>query len=354
MTEVVGVAIVGGGFYGARIAVALSALGAGPVVLLEAGSGLMRRASFVNQARLHNGYHYPRAPRTGATAQRNFGRFLDEFRFAIRTDVQMLYAIARQSMVSVEQFVQFCAEIGSPCAEAPPDQKCLFDATTIEGVFAVEEFSLDASSIAREMASRLARAGVDCRFNRKARITGITGRGVLLEAGPDRIEAHHVVNCTYAELDTIGVRTGQAIKKEIAEIAMIRPPPVLANLAVTVMDGPFFSTMPFPPLDCHTLTHVRYTPHEAWVGPREPPRPRPSLVEAMVRDAARFLPCIGACTPLRSLYEVKAVLQATESNDARPILFETSPDSDRILSVLGSKLDHIYDVEALLAARDWS
>lgn len=353
VTDAVDIAIIGGGFYGARLATALSARGSRRVLLLERENGIMRRASFVNQARLHNGYHYPRAPRTGATARRNFGRFLDEFRFAIRTDVPMLYAIARQSLVSAEQFVQFCAEIGSPCAQAPPDHTCLFDPATIEAVFAVEEFSLDASAIAREMARRLARAGVDCRFGRTARVAGITGRGVLLEAGPDRIEARHVVNCTYAELDTIGVRTGHAIKKEVAEIAMIRPPPALARVAVTVMDGPFFSTMPFPPLDCHSLTHVRYTPHEAWVGPGEPPRPRPSLVEAMVRDASRFLPCIGTCTPLRSLYEVKAVLQATESNDARPILFETSPDSDRILSVLGSKLDHIYDVEALLTARDW-
>lgn len=351
--EQVGVAIIGGGFYGARIAVALSALGAGPVVLLEAGSGLMRRASFVNQARLHNGYHYPRAPRTGATARRNFRRFLDEFNFAIRTEIPMVYAIARQSQVSAERFVQFCTEIGSPCAEAPADQARLFDPATIEAVFATEEFSLDASAIAREMARRLAKAGVDCRFGRKARLGGITGRSVVIEAGSDRIEARHVVNCTYAELDTIGVRTGHAIKKEVAEIAMIRPPPMLAGLAVTVMDGPFFSTMPFPPLNCHSLTHVRYTPHEAWVGPGEAPRPRPTLVEAMVRDAARFLPCIDTCTRLGSLYEVKAVLHATESNDARPILFETSPDSDRILSVLGSKLDHIYDVEALLEVKDW-
>lgn len=353
MTSAFDIAVVGGGFYGARLATALSARGSLRVLLLERESGIMRRASFVNQARLHNGYHYPRAPRTAAAAHRNFGRFLDEFRFAIRTDVPMLYAIARQSLVSAEQFVKFCADIGLPCAEAAPGHTRLFDAATIEAVFAVEEFSLDSSAVAREMASRLSRAGVDCRFGRKARVAGITGSGVLLEAGPDRIEARHVVNCTYAELDMIGARTGPAIKKEVAEIAMIRPPSVLASLAVTVMDGPFFSTMPFPPLGCHSLTHVRYTPHEAWVGPGEPPSPRHSLVQAMVRDAARFLPCIVNCTPLRSLYEVKAVLQTTEINDARPILLQASPDSDRILSVLGSKLDHIYDVEALLMTRDW-
>jgi acetolactate synthase regulatory subunit len=73
----------------------------------------------------------------------------------------------------------------------------------------------------------------------------------------------------------------------------------------------------------------------------------------MLRDAARFLPAIEGAETLRSLYEVKAVLRSTEDNDARPILVEPSPDSPRILSVLGSKLDHVYDVEALLTAREW-
>lgn len=353
MTERVAVAVIGGGFYGARLALALARLGLGRILLLERDSGLMRRASFVNQARLHNGYHYPRALRTGGAARRNSGRFLEEYRFAIRRDVPMIYAIARHSLISPEQFVRFCAEIGAPCAAAAPAEARLFDGTTVEASFAVEEYSLDAALIARDMAARLARSGVECRFGVEARIAGLSEAAVSLQAGADTVVARHVLNCTYAGLDGIGVRLGASIKKEVAEIAMIRPPSALAGLAVTVMDGPFFSTMPFPALGCHSLTHVRYTPHSASVGPGEVPMPGPSRAALMLRDAARFLPAMEGAVPLRSLYEVKAVLQHTEGNDARPILLEASPDSPRILSVLGSKLDHIYDVEALLACRDW-
>ena len=56
---------------------------------------------------------------------------------------------------------------------------------------------------------------------------------------------------------------------------------------------------------------------------------------------------------LRSLHEIKAVLQATEGNEARPMLPDASPGSLRILSVLGSKLDNFHDVKALLAAKAW-
>jgi hypothetical protein len=229
----------------------------------------------------------------------------------------------------------------------------LFDSTTIESVFAVEEFSLDAALLAHEIADQLNRAGIECRFGTSVRVAGLMQDGVKLQAGTDTIVARHVINCTYADLDGIGVRLGTEIKKEVAEIAMIHPPPTLAGLAVTVMDGPFFSAMPFPPLGCHSLTHVRYTPHSAWIGPGEVSPPGRSRAALMLRDAARFLPAIEGAETLRSLYEVKAVLRSTEDNDARPILVEPSPDSPRILSVLGSKLDHVYDVEALLTAREW-
>jgi glycine/D-amino acid oxidase-like deaminating enzyme len=346
-------AIVGGGFYGARLALALAALRLGRVLLIEQERGLMRRASFVNQARLHNGYHYPRAPRTGVTSRRNFRRFLEEYQFAIRADVPMVYAIARDSLVSAEQFVRFCSEIGAPCRPAGPEEARLFDPVTVEAAFATEEFSLDAVRIAAKLGSDLAAAGVECRFGHKARVVAASAKEVTLNAGSDRIHARYVLNCTYASLDGIGLSIGNAVKKEVAEIAMIRPPPELARLAVTVMDGPFFSTMPFPALSCHSLTHVRYTPHHSYIGPGQPPAAASSRVGLMIRDAARFLPSMEAAVPLRSLYEVKAVLERAEQNDARPVLVASSPESSRLISVLGSKFDHIYDAEALLTAHVW-
>lgn len=354
MTEQVAIVVVGGGFYGARLSLALAARGVGRVVLIEREAGLMRRASFVNQARLHNGYHYPRAPLTGAAARRNFRRFLEEYRFAITTDVPMLYAIARQSRVSADQFLRFCEEIGAPCAPAASAEARLFDAATVEAVFAVEEFALNAALIAADTARRLAKSSVECRFGTAARVVALDADVITVEAGREHFVARHVLNCTYGELDMVGVPLRHRVKKEVAEVAMIRPPPALSRLAVTVMDGPFFSTMPFPALGCHSLTHVRYTPSHTWVGPGQPPAPGPSQALMMLRDAARYLPSIEGSTLLPSLYEVKALLEITEQNDARPVLVETSPASPRVTSVLGSKINHVYEVEAVLAERDWA
>ena len=65
--------VVGGGFFGCKIAIELRRRGFSHVVLCERESALMRRASYANQARVHNGYHYPRSLVTAERSRRNFG-----------------------------------------------------------------------------------------------------------------------------------------------------------------------------------------------------------------------------------------------------------------------------------------
>ena len=63
----------------------------------------------------------------------------------------------------------------------------------------------------------------------------------------------------------------------------------------------------------------------------------------MIRDAMRYIPAIARAVYRDSLFEVKTVLLKNESDDGRPILFETNADDPRIISVLGSKIDNVYD-----------
>ena len=116
------------------------------------------------------------------------------------------------------------------------------------------------------------------------------------------------------------------------------------------MDGPFFSVMPFPAESLHSFTHVRYTPHASWKS-RERAAPygqldayeRESRFPFMVRDAARFMPMLKDSEYQHSHFEVKTVMQANEVDDGRPILFQQQ-SSQPIYSILGSKIDNIYDV----------
>ena len=337
------VVVIGAGFFGCEIALGLRELGFDRIILLEREQGILRRASYVNQARVHNGYHYPRALATAQRSRMNFERFLHDHSYAIHWTMEMVYAIAHGSKVNPTQFERFSAAVGASCTPASGPLERLFQPDLVDAVFRVREFAFDAERIAQRMAERLASGRIDLRLATSARLTAIADTALEVETAQGRLRTRFLVNTTYADLDAVGIRLLSTLKREVAELVLIRPPREIAELGVTVMDGPFFSTMPFPPAHLHSLSHVRYTPHEAWTAPRAPSVPRRSYSARMLRDAARYLPCLASAEVVSSMFEVKTVLPRSERGDGRPILFEVSPDSPRIISIMGAKLDNIYD-----------
>lgn len=347
--------VIGAGFYGCEIALQMKRLGHERLILVEQRSNILERASFVNQARVHNGYHYPRSIPTAVRSHVNFERFIEAYRHAMLLDMTKIYAIAKGSRVSASQFVRFCETVGIPCREPPAHLARLFDSGLIDASFLAEEIAFDSRRLADDLWRRLVEAKVDLRLETRAQVIAADDRGVTVTVGSDTLRARFVFNCTYAELPFAGIALRAGVKRELTEMLLLRPPPVLAKVGVTVMDGPFFSVMPFPAVGLHSLSHVRYTPH--WATNDDQVRdltPRRSNAIAMLRDASHFLPCLAAAEPVRSIFDVKALLARNEDDDGRPILIEQSEASARIWSILGSKIDNIFDALSFIAQRDWT
>jgi len=351
--------VIGGGFYGAAIAVYLrKQRGLDKVLLIEREHDLLLRASYNNQARVHNGYHYPRSFTTAFRSRVNLPRFAHDFPQALVKDFTKLYAIARRnSKVTSKQFVRFCREIGARIDTAPQRMRELFEPRLIEDVFLVEEYAFDATRLADWARMELARWGVDIRLN--CTVTAIQNSEDHLTVNCDGADSRPlpsrlVFNCTYSGLNQFGGQfpgTLTRLKHEITEMALIQAPPALAGLGITVMDGPFFSAMPFPARGLHTLSHVRYTPHVHWVDrPGTDPyrkledHDHASRVDRMKRDVERYLPAIADARYVESLFEVKTTLVKNEADDGRPILFEKHPGLPGCYSILGGKIDNIYDI----------
>ena len=354
--------IIGGGFYGAAIAIYLAKRrGIKRIVLAEREAALLTRASHNNQARVHNGYHYPRSFTTAHRSRVNLPKFVRDWPDAVKRDFTTLYAIARRnSKVTAKQFERFCQGIGARIQPAEPALAALFEPRLIESVFRVEEYAFDASELASWAERELNRCQVQVRLG--MHVTGISPgpNGALSVAmrsqagNSEMVSCDYVFNCTYSGLNQLkgdfpGTQT--ALKQEITEIALMTVPPALQDLGITVMDGPFFSMMPFPPRGLHTLSHVRYTPHLHWtdqkgIDPYEKLRryQQTTRVDRMVRDAARYLPALLDAEHLDSLFEVKTVLFKNEGDDGRPILFEKHPGLPGCYSILGGKIDNIYDI----------
>jgi len=351
------VAVIGGGFYGC--AFALSAREEGDrVVLIEREPDLLMRASYVNQARVHHGYHYPRSLMTAQRSAINFPRFVQEFRACLDDSFEMVYAIARDSKVTADQFVRICERIRAPLEPAPDRYWQLFDRASIEQVFVVREVAFDAVKLRALFKRRLDAQGVDVLYERTvARIIPCDegdGLDVIMAPESSRVCARRVINCAYAQINTILYNSGLPLvplKHEISELPLVEVPPELRAVGVTVMDGPYFSAMPFPPRALHTLHHVRYSPHDSWWEPETyrdaysdlAQRIRGSNFDFMVRDASRYLPIFRQSRHVGSLFEVKTVLPRNEADDGRPIFLRRDYGLEGLSIVLGAKIDNIYD-----------
>ena len=355
--------VVGGGFYGAMIAIYLARQrGMQGVLLIERESALMARASHNNQARVHSGFHYPRSYTTAYRSRTNAPRFARDWPNVVKKDFTSVYAIARNnSKVTARQFERFCREIGADLVPVDLTIRQLFEPRLIDAVFQVEEFCFDATQLRQWAAAELKDRGVEvCLDTVATEISRTNGGGLdvrleLPDGTASSQTSRYVFNCTYSGLNQFGgdfTETSTRLKHEIAEIALMQMPAVLSGLGITVLDGPFFSVLPFPARgELHTLSHVRYTPHSHWqdergINPYErlDSYDRASRIDRMIRDSSRILPALNDSKYVDSLFEIKTVLEKNEADDGRPILFESHVDLPGCFSVLGGKIDNIYDV----------
>jgi len=363
--------VVGGGFYGAAIAIYLARQrGFRRIVLVEREGQLLSRASYNNQARVHNGYHYPRSFTTAYRSRVNLPSFVRDWPSVVKRDFIKLYAIARRnSKVTAQQFERFCREIGATIQVADQAQQSLFEPRLVEQVFQVEEYAFDSTLLMQWARDELQRCGVEVRLRTTAQSLSGAGGAMLklLTRATDgteteELQGRYVFNCGYSGLNQLGGEfsgTRTSLKHELTEMALMQMPPELKELGITVMDGPFFSAMPFPARGLHTLSHVRYTPHMQWLDRPglDPYRKlaqyeRHSRVDRMVRDVSRYIPSMARASYQDSLFEVKTVLVKNEGDDGRPILFERHPELPGCYSVLGGKIDNIYDVLEKLDAEN--
>ena len=136
--------VVGGGFYGCAVAEWFRSLG-GSVLLAESEPALFACASFVNQARIHNGYHYPRSLLTALRSRINAPRFLDDYQDCVDQTFVKVYAIGRSfSKVNAAQFKSFCGRIGARLERPPDPVRRMFDSNLVEDVFLARESVFDA------------------------------------------------------------------------------------------------------------------------------------------------------------------------------------------------------------------
>ncbi len=364
----------GGGHFGLYLAYYLANNGA-EVHLFEKEADFLKRASYHNQARVHNGYHYPRSVLTALRSRASFPRFVEEFKDCVKSDFDKYYMVGRPlGKVTAYQFRRFCERIGAEISCAPESITNLVNPQYIEAVFTTKEFAFDAVKLKELLLEKLSGLPVHLHLNSEVTKVERVDRELLVtyhnkvKNENECISSNHVFNCTYSRINFLLAQSHLELiplKHELTEMCLVDVPPEIKNLGLTVMCGPFFSVMPFPAVrhnaqTVHSFSHVRYTPHYEWLDiDREnyidadrklANDQRNSAWEYMKKDAQRYIPCLSECKYLNSLWEVKTVLPRSEIDDSRPILCRFNHGLEGFHSIMGGKIDNVYDaVQAIKA-----
>lgn len=373
--------IIGAGLYGLYAAKYCSDRGE-KVLVLEYDKAPFGRATYINQARVHMGYHYPRSLTTAMKSAGYFRRFVEDFSFCIYDKFEQVYATAGSfSWTNAEQFVSFCKAADIRCDEVAVSK--YFNPGMCDGAFLTEEYTYDAKILQEYYEEQLnSRSSVT--FCYGARIEKIIkktdGFEVWMREGRS-FEAPYVLNASYASVNQIidkleGVQKDFfKIKYELCEIILCEPSDRIRGVGITVMDGPFFSIMPFGKTGLHSLTSVTFTPHvtsydvrptfrcqkefgsgdaEAVCTPDDlgnccdcPYKPD-SAWPYMSHLAAQYLKEEYRYTYQKSLYSIKPILKSSEVDDSRPTAIKVLSREPFFISVLSGKINTVYDLDDYL------
>jgi hypothetical protein len=356
------------GLYGADLATRAGYT----TVVIDPDPVPLSRASFANQARIHLGYHYPRSIGTALQSIAYHDRFTRDFALCVNDRFTKVYAVARfETLTSAGGFERFCENVGIPAERTDPNR--WFRPGTIEEAFVCTEASFDARSIRAEMERRLAdRQGL--RWHLGQRVANVDRDAdewrLTLEDGRV-LRTGRVLNATYASINQVLRQFGfdpLPVTYELCELVLGRPSPALEPFGLTVMDGPFFSVMPFGTSGMHSLSAVDYTPHYRSAEPlptfpcqARSPTCRPDRLDncltcpvrpgtlgpEMLQLACRYLRDELTLDPASSVLAVRPVLSLSRVDDSRPTLVYRHATGPELVSILSGKINTIYDLEPL-------
>ena len=368
--------IIGAGLYGLYAALFCGKRGDNCLVL-EYDAEAFKRATYINQARVHMGYHYPRSLSTAVKSAGYFNRFNEDYGFCVLDKFDQIYATsAHFSWTNAEQFQKFCEAAHIRCDEVPVSK--YFKPGMCDGAFLTEEYTYDAH-ILRDWYLKQLEQYPNVKIEYGARVEKIQRKEDLYEvtlADDSKVESRFVLNATYASCNQILKKCVDfseeafGIKYELCEIILCDVDERLKDTGLTVMDGPFFSIMPFGKTGVHSLTSVTFTPHvtsydrlptfecqaksKAFCNPSQLGNCNDCIAKPesawnyMSGLAHKYMRNDLAFTYKESLFSMKPILKASEVDDSRPTVVKVHSSEPYMVSVLSGKINTVYDLDDIL------
>lgn len=328
------VAVIGAGIFGISAALELSDLGC-DVTIFDKEPSICSGATLVNQNRMHRGYHYPRSIATAESSKFYETLFRNRYGKCL-IDFDHYYCVAKDSLVTPEQYLKFCDDVGLEYSLERPD-----GIVNVELCVKAKESIFDINTLISLLVEELYIRKI--KFLRQE-VTSIKSSWLV-----NNMYFDAVVNATYANTNVILKLADLPVadyQYEQCEIVVVSAPLPL-NFGVGVMDGPYSGVLPFGNRGTFMLYDVEHSVLSRTIGELPdlpPPMDDKHRFKRYIDKISQFVPAMSKAIYRYSMYCPKVVLLNHEKDDARPT--EIIHSADGFYSVFSGKIS-----AALPAAR---
>ena len=330
------VTVVGGGIFGVTCAWMLSKSGY-HVTLYEKGDDIINSASFINQYRLHKGYHYPRSKETTESSKKGADSFTKYYGDSLIKNTENYYCISKNdSLTDAKTYHDFMKKLSLSYEEMDVDG---VKGDSVQTSVKVDENLFNPKKLKELCWNYLGMYLVDVKLNTE-----------YDEKNSDDM----LINCTYSMLNKLSDKKID-IQFELCEKLVIKLPKKFSGKSVVIMDGPFMCIDPFGDTDYHVMGNVVHAIHSTNVGeyPVLPPEysdlinkgviknPKITNFDKFIYSAKKYFD-FDFVEHIGSMFTFRAVLPKREYDDARPTLH--TRESKNKINVFSGKIGTCVDL----------
>ena len=327
------VAIIGGGIFGIMVALRLAERGL-LVTIFEKNKDILLGASYINQYRMHMGYHYPRSKETAKSSYNSYKAFCNIFKECIVDNFNHYYCIAKHgSLTSNKQYKEFCDWLGLPYVKEFPTAISISQ-DEVELCIKVPEKLYD-PNILRDSLKSLLKNQDRIRVLLSTEVINIIkndkGFEVHSKNGDRIIKEDYgvIVNTTYSNINKIAKMAGFKTREyqyELCEVVVVEVP-WTRRTGCAIFDGQFFGILPLGFSEKYVLCDVELSVLERSYG--ELPEfkfdaeyydqedVRAERFKRYIEKSKKYIKEMENCKYLYSMYITKILLSDKEYDDAR-------------------------------------
>lgn len=347
----INIAVIGGGIFGAEVALSAVALGLS-VRIFEAKHDLLMGASNNNQNRLHLGFHYPRDLETGRQSIRGFNAFCERYSDCIQGEFPNAYFIASEgSLTDSHSYLEFCDKLDLPFERVDAS---LFPVEVVGVDVGVQcqEVVYDCSILRQLVWDKIREKAVQVALNQRVvKIARLADAFELITDDGLTVTADVVVNASYGDINRLTKQLGHKLNENLYEYTVV--PIIEVNMprvGVTIMDGTYMTVLPHGRSENFLLYNVVGSVvasdvsdmlNPAWLDPATAPFAKMDsdlYFRRMVESCAHFVPALAASKLVGFLEGPRMVLARKEDTDARPSI--VTDYGGGYFSVFAGKIDH--------------